>query len=63
VFWNVKKGMHEINENSNLYKTITEMIYVEDTIKDGNYMLNLQIASFVSDASPSRPILMEITEI
>ncbi len=63
IFWNVKKGTHEIDESSNLYKTITEMIYVKDAIQDGNYMLNLQIASFVSDASPSRPILMEITEI
>jgi len=37
--------------------TITEMIYVQDSIKDGYYLLNLQIASFELDASPSKPVL------
>jgi len=37
--------------------TITEMIFVPDYIKDGTYFLNLQIASFENDASPSKPIL------
>ncbi|RXG31575.1 cyclase family protein [Leeuwenhoekiella palythoae] len=37
--------------------TITEMIYVPHTVKDGSYILNLQIASFENDAAPSKPIL------
>ena len=37
--------------------TISELIYVPDIIKDGNYLLNLQIASFDNDASPSKPVL------
>lgn len=37
--------------------TITEMIYVKDEIKDGNYFLNLQPASFVNDASPCKPVI------
>jgi arylformamidase len=37
--------------------TITEMVYVPDAIVDGMYLLNIQIASFESDASPSKPIL------
>jgi hypothetical protein len=36
------------------------MIYVEDAISDGSYILNLQIASFENDASPSKPILYKI---
>lgn len=40
-----------------LDKTVTEMIYVKDEIQDGFYLLNLQICSFESDASPSKPIL------
>jgi kynurenine formamidase len=35
-------------------KTITEMIYVPAEIKDGRYMVEIQIAPFESDASPSR---------
>jgi kynurenine formamidase len=41
--------------------TITEMIYVPDEIPDGDYILNLQIASFENDASPSKPVLFKIT--
>ncbi|MEH0157923.1 cyclase family protein [Limibacter armeniacum] len=37
--------------------TITELIYVPDKVKDGLYLLNLQILNLVSDASPSRPVL------
>ncbi len=40
--------------------TITELIYVNDSIEDGSYLLNLQIASFHNDASPSKPILYKI---
>lgn len=40
--------------------TITEFIYVKNDIKDGTYFLNLQMASFVNDATPSKPILYEV---
>ena len=40
--------------------TITEMIFVDDQIKDGMYLLNIQIASIESDASPSKPVLYEL---
>ena len=63
IFWNVEEGSHESLTKQELYKTITEMIYVSDEIKDGSYLLNLQIAPFESDASPSRPLLYPLTEI
>lgn len=44
-------------------KTITEMIYVADTIEDGSYILELQTAPFENDASPSRPILYAINKV
>lgn len=37
--------------------TITELIYVDDRIADGLYLLNLQTAPFENDATPSRPVL------
>jgi kynurenine formamidase len=40
--------------------TITELIFVPDSIKDGRYLLNLQIISLESDASPSKPILYSL---
>ncbi|CAN5536797.1 cyclase family protein [soil metagenome] len=43
--------------------TITELVYIPDQINDGLYLLNLQVAPFVNDASPSRPVLFAITSV
>lgn len=40
--------------------TITEFIYVPNTVDDGEYILNLQIAPFENDATPSKPILFKV---
>ena len=56
AFWNVK-NVDVLNEDARLECTITELIFVADEIKDGSYLLNLQIASFENDASPSKPVL------
>jgi kynurenine formamidase len=40
--------------------TITELIFVPNTIKDGRYLVNIQIASFEMDASPSKPVLYAV---
>ncbi|MCK0130028.1 cyclase family protein [Flavobacteriaceae bacterium F08102] len=40
--------------------TITELIFVPNAIADGTYFLNIQIASFENDATPSKPVLYEI---
>ena len=42
--------------------TITEMVFVEDTVEDGLYMLNLQVAAFRNDAAPSRPVLYSLVQ-
>lgn len=42
--------------------TITEFIYVSNKIEDGCYILNLQIAPFENDATPSKPILYKIID-
>jgi len=62
IFWNVAPDSRAINEASLIHNTVTEMIYVPDEIRDGAYLLNLQIASFAADASPSRPLLFKIYE-
>lgn len=42
--------------------TITEFVYVPNPVEDGTYFLNLQVAPFENDASPSRPVLYKIIE-
>ena len=44
-------------ESPRAHCTITELIYVNNSIRDGLYLLNLQVASFEIDASPSKPVL------
>ena len=43
--------------------TISELIFVENGIKNGIYLLNIQIASFEIDVSPSKPVLYELKKI
>ena len=50
----------EYPENTQNHRTITELIFVQDAVKDGLYLLNLQTAAFENDATPSRPILYPI---
>ncbi|MDG1429686.1 MAG: cyclase family protein [Crocinitomicaceae bacterium] len=47
----------EVPSNPNFKRTITELIFVDNSIEDGDYILNIQMAPFQNDASPSRPIL------
>lgn len=43
--------------------TITELIFVDNSIADGLYLLNLQVVSLEMDASPSKPVLYKLEEV
>jgi arylformamidase len=43
--------------------TVTELIYVDNKVLDGLYLLNLQVLNMEIDASPSRPILFKLEPI
>jgi kynurenine formamidase len=53
AFWNYP-------EQTRMHATITEFIFVPNEIADGMYLLNMQIAPFENDASPSKPVLYRI---
>tara|TARA_R110002073_G_scaffold336208_1_gene530995 strand:- start:144957 stop:145688 length:732 start_codon:yes stop_codon:yes gene_type:complete len=55
AFWNTKGKIR-------FEATITELIFVPNHIVDGKYFLNLQIAPFENDATPSKPILYQILD-
>lgn len=59
AFWNVK-NTEKVNGDARFDCTITELIFVENNVLDGSYIINMQIASFENDASPSKPILYQI---
>lgn len=50
-------------ENTRQNATITELIFVPDEVKDGLYLLNLQVTSLTLDASPGKPVLYALAEI
>jgi arylformamidase len=60
IFWQIEQGAFEVSPESLIHNTITELIYVPNEIADGEYLLNLQIAPFAADASPSRPVIYKI---
>ena len=53
AFWNTSGKLR-------LDATITEFIYVPNNVEDGEYLLNLMIAPFENDATPSKPVLYKI---
>jgi kynurenine formamidase len=56
AFWNFP-------EAPRLHATITELIYVPEKVKDTLYFLNLQIAPFENDATPSKPVLFKTKKL
>ena len=53
AFWNVDGEIR-------LDATITELVFVPNSVLDGKYILNILIAPFENDASPSKPILYKL---
>ena len=55
AFWNTSGKLR-------LDATITELIFVANNVEDGSYLLNIQIAPFENDATPSKPILYKLID-
>lgn len=53
AFWNVP-------EDPDHERTITELVQVPEGVKEGRYLLDLQVAPVENDAAPSRPLLFSI---
>jgi kynurenine formamidase len=62
LFWKVDEASFDVNPDTRIGGTITELAYIPNEIENGLYLLNLQIAPFASDASPSRPILFRLIQ-
>lgn len=62
LFWGLPAGSTSLAAARRPHATVTELAYVDDSLTDGLYALSLQIAPFVSDATPSRPIVYPLVE-
>ena len=61
AFWGMPAGSTSAQTATRPHATITEMAFIDDAVADGSYLLNLQVAPFVIDAAPSRPILLPLS--
>ncbi len=43
-----------------LHRTITELIFVNEKVLDGHYIINIMIGDYDLDVSPSKPILYRV---
>ncbi len=63
VFWGLPPGSQDAAGASRREATITEMIFVPESLPDGLYALSLQVAPWVMDAAPSRPVLFPLEPV
>ena len=56
AFWN-------FNQSIRKQCTITELVFIDNSIPDDLFLLNLQITSLEMDASPSKPVLYKLEEV
>jgi len=57
AFWGLPLGSTDAKLARRSHATITELCFIDNSIPDGPYLLNLQVAPFMADAAPSRPII------
>ena len=63
AYWGLPAGGRRATEATRASALVTELAYVPDRLLDGLYLLELQIAPFVSDAAPSRPVIRSASEV
>ena len=57
AFWGLPADARRAHDALRRAATITELCWIAPTIRDGWYLLDLQLPAFMSDAAPSRPLL------
>ncbi len=60
LFFGLPAGGRQARDAKRPESSITELAWVAPTIRDGWYMLDLQIPAFLADAAPSRPLLYPV---
>lgn len=59
TWWELEPRSHATPHGPAFFRTITELLYIPDSINDGLGLLSIQIPPFQSDAAPSRPLYFE----
>ncbi len=59
-FWALDDQRHSTDRRA-LARTLSEFLFVPDSLVDGLYLLNLQLPDWRCDAIPSRPLVFPLT--
>ena len=57
LFWQVERRSCRLDQRSERFKTITELIYADNAFQDSLYLLSIHLPFFETDAAPSQPML------
>jgi arylformamidase len=57
IFFGLPQGATELARATRADATVTELAFVPDELRDGPYLLELQLPALSGDAVPSRPLL------
>jgi kynurenine formamidase len=60
IFFGLPAGSAQLAAATRAHSTITELAYIDDSARDGSYLLSLQIPAIAGDAVPSRPLLYAV---
>ena len=60
VFFGLPPGSRRSADAGRPHATITELAFIAPMVRDGWYLLDLQVPAFLSDAAPSRPLLYPV---
>ena len=62
VFFGLPAGAKRLAEAGRPHATITELAFIAPMVRDGWYLLDLQVPAFLTDAAPSRPLLYPVRD-
>jgi kynurenine formamidase len=57
TYWGLPPGSDDASLARRGHALVTELAFVPDAVRDGLYLLDLQVPAFAADAAPSRPVL------
>ncbi len=63
IFFGLPPGSTRLAAATRAHATVTELAYVPDSLRDGPYLLELQVPAFSGDAVPCRPLLYGLRQV
>ena len=61
LFFGLPQADTHLAHAKRAYATVTELAYIPDTVRDGPYLLEIQVPALGGDAVPSRPLLYPLS--